>query len=251
MERFRQLVEELNRQLNAGARPEHLRQTLALMALELDKELGSTSRSLGTAKVAVVLPSTGLPAVTEDLVPDVPSATVNPTASTEPVSRPDRKKDRSIPKSAPLVLFDEEFVVEPVGPPAKTEPDPLAFNVMEEVPTLYMHRDTELNDRLQVDLPSLNDQLKTVAAERKDSLPVGPVSDLRKAIGVNERFQFIRELFRNDEAMYERSIKTINQFKIFPEADFWINRELKTKLGWPIDHPLVQQFDQLVKRRFS
>jgi hypothetical protein len=51
--------------------------------------------------------------------------------------------------------------------------------------------------------------------------------------------------------MYERSIKTINQFKIFAEADFWINRELKTKLGWPVDHPLVKQFDQLVRRRFS
>jgi hypothetical protein len=51
--------------------------------------------------------------------------------------------------------------------------------------------------------------------------------------------------------MYERSIKTINQFKIFAEADFWINRELKTKLGWPVDHPLVKQIDQLVRRRFS
>jgi hypothetical protein len=122
---------------------------------------------------------------------------------------------------------------------------------MEEVPTLYMHRGIELNEQLLAEVPSLNDQLKSPSVDRLDTLREGPITDLRKAIGVNERFQFVRELFRNDEAMYERSIKTINQFQIFPEADFWINRELKTKLGWPIDHPLVRQFDQLVRRRFS
>ena len=114
-----------------------------------------------------------------------------------------------------------------------------------------MHRGIELNEQLLAEVPSVNDQLKTPSLERVDKLREGPITDLRKAIGVNERFQFVRELFRNDEDMYERSIKTINQFQIFPEADFWINRELKTKLGWPVDHPLVRQFDQLVRRRFS
>ena len=32
--------------------------------------------------------------------------------------------------------------------------------------------------------------------------------------------------------MYERSIKTINSFTIWPEAEYWIKREFKTKLGW-------------------
>ena len=109
----------------------------------------------------------------------------------------------------------------------------------------------ELNDQLQTESASLNDQLKAASTERQDMLREGPIKDLRKAIGINERFQFIRELFRDDEAMYERSVKTINQFQILPEAEFWISRELKTKLGWPIDHPLVNQFDQLVRRRFS
>ncbi len=32
--------------------------------------------------------------------------------------------------------------------------------------------------------------------------------------------------------MYERSIKTINAFRILPEAEYWMERELKVKLGW-------------------
>ena len=58
-------------------------------------------------------------------------------------------------------------------------------------------------------------------------------------------------VFRGDEAMYERSIKTINNFSIYPEAQYWIERELKIKLGWDNNRPAVQEFYSLVKRRFS
>jgi len=242
MERFRQLVMELNRQLEAGVGNDALRQTIALLSMELEKETGHSSRSLGTAKVAVVLPAASIQMSSTEFS----KPTAESTSSDLPVST----KPNTKPKVAPLVLFDEEFIVE--SAPESTAPvvNP-AYDVMEEVPTLYMHKGGELNDQLQTESASLNDQLKAASTERQDMLREGPIKDLRKAIGINERFQFIRELFRDDEAMYERSVKTINQFQILPEAEFWISRELKTKLGWPIDHPLVNQFDQLVRRRFS
>lgn len=74
---------------------------------------------------------------------------------------------------------------------------------------------------------------------------------MKKAITINDRHRFIHELFRDDETMYERSIKTINSFHIFAEAEFWIQRELKVKLGWDTTLELVKVFDQLVRRRFS
>jgi hypothetical protein len=33
--------------------------------------------------------------------------------------------------------------------------------------------------------------------------------------------------------MFERCLKTINSFNIYPEAEYWMNRELMLKLGWP------------------
>jgi hypothetical protein len=78
-----------------------------------------------------------------------------------------------------------------------------------------------------------------------------PIRDLKRSINAKDRFMFINELFRGDEVMYERSMKTIQGFSIFPEARFWIERELKTKLGWHENHPTVQYFDHLIKRRFS
>jgi hypothetical protein len=51
--------------------------------------------------------------------------------------------------------------------------------------------------------------------------------------------------------MYERSIKTINNFSIFPEAQYWMERELKIKLGWDDSRQSAKDFYALVKRRFS
>ena len=133
---------------------------------------------------------------------------------------------------------------------------PLYFEpVDDEIPTL-IHQEhvavaKEVNDWAGKENRSVNDTLKEVTTELSARLSEGPVKDLKKAIGVNDRFLYINELFRGDEAMYERSIKTINGFTIWPEAEYWIRREMKTKLGWIDSNPTVKQFDQLIKRRFS
>ena len=108
----------------------------------------------------------------------------------------------------------------------------------------------EVNDRVDTER-SLNDKLNQGKTELIEVLKETPVKDLRKAIGINDRFLFINDLFRGDENMYERCIKTINSFNIYAEAEYWITRELKVKLGWKDDQPSAQQFYQLVKRRFS
>lgn len=128
------------------------------------------------------------------------------------------------------------------------------FDPLEEVPTLAHQdqNDKKTSNELSFEYPeSLNDRLKESKIELSQSLTSVPIKDLRKAIGVNDRFLFINELFRGDEAMYERSIKTIQNFTIYAEAEFWIKRELKVKIGWLDSHPVVKQFDQLIKRRFA
>ena len=124
----------------------------------------------------------------------------------------------------------------------------MVFDPLVEIPTLsHQVKYKQAEGRTE----SLNDKLKQGKAELIEILKETPIKDLRKAIGINDRFLFINDLFRGDEVMYERSIKTINSFNIFPEAEYWITRELKTKLGWDTELPVVVQFDQLVKRRFS
>ncbi|WP_462250511.1 hypothetical protein [Ferruginibacter sp.] len=109
----------------------------------------------------------------------------------------------------------------------------------------------EINEIAGANNASLNDKLKQSKIDLGDSLTEVPIRDLKKAIGINDRFLYINELFRGDENMYERSIKTINSFSILPEAEYWIQRELKTKIGWSDGNETVKQFIQLVRRRFT
>jgi hypothetical protein len=122
-----------------------------------------------------------------------------------------------------------------------------------EIPTLsHQPNNREINDLIGDSITSINDKLKPGSPTELGSFLKGtPVKELRKAIGVNDRFVFINELFRGDEPMYERSIKTINNFRILPEAEYWMERELKIKLGWDDSREIVQHFYQLVRRRFS
>ena len=110
---------------------------------------------------------------------------------------------------------------------------------------------TEQHEPIIPPSTSINEKLKQSKIDLGETYTEVPIRDLKKAIGVNDRFLFINELFRGDESMYERSIKTINGFSILPEAEYWIQRELKVKNGWNDTDELVRQFYQLVKRRFS
>ncbi|MEP7110695.1 MAG: hypothetical protein ABI760_22065 [Ferruginibacter sp.] len=124
----------------------------------------------------------------------------------------------------------------------------------DDIPTLthqLTNRGKEINETIAGAASSVNDSLKEQKIEISEKLTGLPVKDLKKAIDINDRFLYINDLFRGDEVMYERSIKTINGFSIWPEAEYWIRRELKTKLGWTDDNETVKQFDQLIKRRFS
>ena len=124
------------------------------------------------------------------------------------------------------------------------------FDPIQEIPTFVHQAVRELNDVIGSNGTSLNDQLREEKTELGHLLKETPIRDLKKGIGVNDRFVFLNELFRGDEAMYERSIKTINNFSILAEAEYWIRRELKIKIGWTDADPIVKQFDQLVRRRF-
>ncbi len=136
----------------------------------------------------------------------------------------------------------------------------LSDDDVNEIPTFAVHntkqhsanQHKEVNEvMLNSTVTSLNETLHKPLTQVGDLLQEAPVKDLKKAIGINDKFRFLHELFKGDEAVYERSIKTINNFEILPEAEFWIRRELKLKYTWSDTNETVKQFDQLVKRRFA
>ena len=138
------------------------------------------------------------------------------------------------------------------------------FDDEEETPTLptlvHQKRNAQSVAETKTEIPqerfvkeevSLNESLSHEAKDVVQFLEKSPIKDLRKAVGINEKYQYINELFRGDEDMYERSIKTINNFSAYGEAHYWIERELKVKIGWDMSKQITKDFYSLVKRRFS
>ncbi|GAA3942907.1 hypothetical protein GO495_08015 [Chitinophaga oryziterrae] len=109
----------------------------------------------------------------------------------------------------------------------------------------------ELNQRVAQNTTSLNERFRQSQVELADRLGEMPIKDLRHAIGINDKFQFIQELFRGDIDTYERSIKTINEFHSLQEAEYWIERELKIRQGWVDQNHIVKQFYSIVRKRFT
>lgn len=109
----------------------------------------------------------------------------------------------------------------------------------------------ELNQLVAQSSTSLNDRWRQSQLDMADRFSDIPVKDLRQAIGINDKFQFIQELFRGDVDTYERSVKTINEMHSLQEAEYWIERELKIRQGWDDENRTVRQFYNLVKKRFS
>lgn len=253
MDRVKTLLEKLNEQINNSSPVADILLTIQMMRTELVHFQSVPLSSVASSIIAVNLP----------LVYDVENKQIE--SSTKKVE----EKIEETEKDVQVLQVNEEDmaaeleeikrnVAERENMMSQNKPQ-LQFDPVEDIPTLYHQQPNEVEPLKELHQvfshaelnTSLNDKLKIEKIELSDSLSESPVKDLKKAISLNDRFVYIRELFRDDEAMYERSIKTINGFSIFAEAEFWIKRELKLKLGWNEKEQIVKDFDHLVRRRFA
>jgi hypothetical protein len=274
MERVSTLIHKLQEQLATNQNAQHLLVTAQMLVAELQQQNNTTT--LG--KVSITMPTNiGFAQTThaniENVIAEEPVVFSSIIAEEKPLEIVEKTIDEPVVELPKVEEFVEKTIDEPletatinnISIPNNTS---WLFDPVATVPTLAQHVELEpeateipiakkevfeLKDTLnqEEEKEDFNNKLKENKTEVAAILQGTPVKDLRKAIGINDRYLFINELFRGDETMYERSIKTINSFNIYPEAEYWIQRELKVKLGWLEEVEAVKIFDQLVKRRFS
>lgn len=274
MERVSTLIHKLQEQLATNPNAQHLLVTAQMLVAELQQQNNTTT----VGKVAITMPTNvGFAQTThvniENVIAEEPVTFSSIITEEKPLDIVEKTIDEPVVELPRVEELVEKSIVEPVETatinnisiPNNTS---WLFDPVATVPTLSQHVELEseakeipivkkevfeLKDTLnqEVEKEDFNNKLKENKTEVAAILQGTPVKDLRKAIGINDRYLFINDLFRGDENMYERSIKTINSFNIYPEAEYWIQRELKVKLGWLEEVEVVKIFDQLVKRRFS
>jgi hypothetical protein len=98
--------------------------------------------------------------------------------------------------------------------------------------------------------PSLNDLLAKTNGKSDEPVKV-PIADLKQAISLNEKLLFIKDLFNGYNLAYSEVIDIINKMSSFEAADSYLQNNYAAKNNWANKQATVDQFYELLNRRFS
>jgi len=135
----------------------------------------------------------------------------------------------------------------PVADEPKTATDEVVIKIKSNDWELEEEKVTEANQRLGDSFlkeKSIND-LVTEHNNLEFKLSNRPVESIQSAIGINDRFQFIRELFEGSGEKFTETVKTLDSMNHIREAVEYLQNNFKWK-----KNETSLKFVSLVKRRF-
>ncbi|WP_106829870.1 hypothetical protein [Parabacteroides pacaensis] len=144
------------------------------------------------------------------------------------------------------VLFEEpvgEVVSSPVDEIKPVAPITLESPLLEEAPI-----DPFRHGHLSFSSTSvLSEKVAPQNLSVNESIEKKKFSDFRKALSLNDRFYFRRELFNGNEARMNQVIDDLNGLHSYEESLAY----LKQELAWNLDDQAVADFVKLLEKRFA
>ncbi|UPT65332.1 MAG: hypothetical protein M0D57_12255 [Sphingobacteriales bacterium JAD_PAG50586_3] len=202
-------------QTQTGPSPEKL------AAIKQNPFIGKTIMPNGVVeeKVAVATPVEVKPIEVEQL-PVVPEhiaevAMPAPVVAAPVVEAPVIKFEEPVPQPQPLPQADltKTFVTQPVQQPVAS-----------------------VNDNVTADTSLVN------------KLRAKPITNIKSAIGINDKFQYLNDLFKGSVQDYNESLDALNNLGSLPEAEAHFN-QLRVKFGWDMENASAAGLYELVVRR--
>ena len=78
-----------------------------------------------------------------------------------------------------------------------------------------------------------------------------PIIDLKKEIGINERYLMTENLFSGDSEAFTNAITKLNQLNNHNDALDYLKKELSKKYNWNLKSNHVKRLFKLVERRYQ
>lgn len=141
------------------------------------------------------------------------------------------------PKAEPKTAPEPAPIPEPIPAPIP-EPEPVVEHVQ------AVEAPKRLADVLGSGVTVLGDK---IAADEAPTTPFNRITDLRKAIGLNDKFLMIRDLFGGDAAMYEDTIDRLNEFDDLDECMIFIVENFR----WNPDSEGAKLLVSLIERKLA
>lgn len=161
--------------------------------------------------------------------------------SVEPVSSEKELLDENLSENRPeeeTETTEEES--RPIIPMGSVEVSPNQISLIDSIEEIKQMEQT-LNEKFH----EKSDE-KSLAQKLKQK----PIEDLVSAIGINQKFRFISQLFNDDQTAFEGSVQKLNMFSSYIEADEYIQNTLSEQYGWNPKDPVVKELIDLAQRRY-
>ena len=134
-----------------------------------------------------------------------------------------------IPVETPAI---ESPATSTVVEPIRQDPEPEKVITLGE--QLGQSRQESLNDKFASNKPA------------EGSFGLKPISDIKSAIPMGERFRFTRMLFSGNGPAFDSTVAALNGMSSIEAADNYI----RTNFRWDMDSPVVVDFMNIVRRRY-
>lgn len=172
-----------------------------------------------------------------------PAAATPPPAPAPVESKPEVPVNQVSLIDAIEEVTKAEITPEPTAAVKETSEESFEINVgtrQEAINTYTQPKPQEsINDRLSKTVGNV----ASVAQKHEHT----PIADLKRAITLNQRFQFSKELFKGNNQEYEVAIDRLNNTnrdEAFRQLD-----ALKSKYSWNNESQVTQDFVELIERR--
>lgn len=159
---------------------------------------------------------------------------------------PSKEEQADIPETKDIEASEPPKVLagEKQEKPAKTgKKDSTDLFSMAEKETLadkFKEVPKSMHDKIATEKPD-----KTLA----DKIGKSSIANLKTAIGINDKFLFINELFKGDIQEYNKTIDKLNSYAELDETTGFLE-ELKTKYNWSEKPEAYQKLEDLIIRKF-
>ena len=139
-------------------------------------------------------------------------------------------------------LTEKEKMIQEVTPPVLHEVE-IQENIIEEIVASEPTEEKTIEiETIEQDISALGNSSNEGIIEK---LQQQAISDIKNAIGINDKFLFTNELFAGNSQEFEITINQLNQLSSMEEA-----KEKLEKYSWSEENEAAQSFLTLVARRY-
>ena len=112
-------------------------------------------------------------------------------------------------------------------------------------------KNVSISEKYQQSRPSVNDMVSGLQHNDTLGLSFGQGnSDLMNSIDINNKFLFVKELFKNNGSLFTEEINKLNDFKHLTDMLPYLDK-LKQKYNWKEDSEAYQALYRLLLKKFS